>query len=306
MARVEGMKKAFGNNVILKNFTGLVRKNDRIALLGNNGSGKTTLLKILLGMESAESGTIKLSPSVEIGYLPQEIVFENGEMTVLEWIKQALEKDEGSARNLLAHYRFKQDTVFKKLSGLSGGEKTRLMLCKLMNGPVNFLFLDEPTNHLDIESREWVEEAVSEYSGTMVFVSHDRHFIMKFSSKFWTLADGEVYEYEGDFESYKAIVEDYYKQPVKIEPVKNESVKNDAINKVAVIVQNKPKLNTVMIEKLEAEIEHIEERLLEIEDCLYSGDYEAEEIERLISEKETLKLSHEDLYERWTKYSIVI
>ncbi len=301
MGRIEGVKKAFGDNVILKNFDGLVRKNDRIALLGNNGSGKTTLLKMLLELESFDTGTVKLSPSAEIGYLPQEIVFEDDEMTVLEWIKQALEKDEASARGLLARYRFKQDTVFKKLSGLSGGEKTRLMLCKLMNGPVNFLFLDEPTNHLDIESREWVEEAVSEYSGTMIFVSHDRHFIMKFSSKFWTLVDGAVHEYEGDFESYKGIVENYYRMPVKSEPAKIEvTVKTDPQ------VPNKLKLNTVMIEKLENEIEQIEERLLEIEDLLYSGEYEAEEIERLITEKSALNLTHEELYERWTKYSIVI
>ncbi len=301
MARVEGLKKAFTDHVILKGFDGLVRKNDRIALLGNNGSGKTTLLKMLLEMEPLDSGFIKLSPSSEIGYLPQEIVFEDGEMTVLEWIKESLEKDEASARSLLAQYRFKQDTVFKKLSGLSGGEKTRLMLCKLMNGPVNFLFLDEPTNHLDIESREWVEEAVAEYQGTMVFVSHDRHFIMKFSSKYWTLANGEVYEYEGDFESYKGIVEDYYKMPDKSEPVKN-----DVVIKSDLQSTNKSKLNTVMIEKLENEIEQIEERLLEIEDFLYSGDLKAEEIERMIDEKESLNRSHEKLYERWTKYSIVI
>ncbi|MDW7661454.1 MAG: ABC-F family ATP-binding cassette domain-containing protein, partial [Bacillota bacterium] len=243
MARLEGVKKAFGENVVLKNFDGLVRKNDRIALLGNNGSGKTTLLKMLLEMETLDSGTIKLSPSAEIGYLPQEIEFDDGEMTVLEWIKQTLEKDEASARGLLAQYRFKQDTVFKKLSGLSGGEKTRLMLCKLMNSPVNFLFLDEPTNHLDIESREWVEEAVSEYTGTMVFVSHDRHFIMKFSSKYWTLVDGEVFEYEGDFEAYKAIVEEYYKKPERIEP---ERIDVNFKAEAQAQSQGKPKLNTVM------------------------------------------------------------
>lgn len=301
MARLEGVKKAFGENVILRNFDGLIRKNDRIALLGNNGSGKTTLLKMLLEMENLDLGTITLSPSAEIGYLPQEIVFEDGELTMLEWIKQTLEKDEASARGLLAQYRFKQDTVFKKLSGLSGGEKTRLMLCKLMNSPVNFLFLDEPTNHLDIESREWVEEAVSEYSGTMVFVSHDRHFIMKFSSKYWTLVEGEVFEHEGDFESYKGVVQEYYKRPVDVEPVKN-----DATNKVEVHGPNKSKLNTVMIEKLENEIEKIEERLLEIEALLFSGELEAEEIEQMISEKEVLNIAHEELYERWTKYSIVI
>ncbi|MCD4714901.1 MAG: ATP-binding cassette domain-containing protein [Clostridiales bacterium] len=303
MARLEGVKKAFGENVVLKNFDGLVRKNDRIALLGNNGSGKTTLLKMLLEMETLDSGTIKLSPSAEIGYLPQEIEFDDGEMTVLEWIKQTLEKDEASARGLLAQYRFKQDTVFKKLSGLSGGEKTRLMLCKLMNGPVNFLFLDEPTNHLDIESREWVEEAVSEYTGTMVFVSHDRHFIMKFSSKYWTLVDGEVFEYEGDFEAYKAIVEEYYKKPERIEP---ERIDVNFKAEAQAQSQGKPKLNTVMIEKLENEIEEIEERLLEIEDCLYSGALAAQEIEQLIAEKEALNIAHEELYDRWTKYSIVI
>ncbi|MBE0451793.1 MAG: ABC-F family ATP-binding cassette domain-containing protein [Clostridia bacterium] len=258
---------------------------------------------MLLEMEHLGSGTIKISPSAEIGYLPQEIVFDDGEMTVLEWIKQTLEKDEASARGLLAQYRFKQDTVFKKLSGLSGGEKTRLMLCKLMNGSVNFLFLDEPTNHLDIESREWVEEAVSEYTGTMVFVSHDRHFIMKFSSKYWTLVDGEVFEYEGDFESYKAIVEEYYKTPEGIEPERIDvNIKVEAQAQS----QGKPKLNTVMIEKLENEIEEIEERLLEIEDCLYSGALEAQEIEQLLAEKEALNMTHEELYERWTKYSIVI
>jgi ATPase subunit of ABC transporter with duplicated ATPase domains len=148
--RIKTLSKAFGDNAILKEQSLTVYKDQKIALLGNNGAGKSTLMKMLLQLESPDDGQIEWSPSAVVGYLPQEIAFDYPNMTVLEYIKEALELEEGVARNLLARYKFKQEDVFKALSGLSGGERTRLKLCELMSNKVNVLLLDEPTNHLDI------------------------------------------------------------------------------------------------------------------------------------------------------------
>ena len=201
--RIKAISKAYGENTILNNQSLTVYKDQRIALLGNNGAGKSTLIKMLLQMEQSDSGGIEWSPSAIVGYLPQEIAFDYPDMTVLDFIKDALELEEGTARSLLARFKFKQEDVFKQLSGLSGGERTRLKLCQLMSNKVDVLLLDEPTNHLDITSREWVEDAIETYQGTMIFISHDRHFIEKFSNKFWHLHKGVIYEFDGSYAEYR-------------------------------------------------------------------------------------------------------
>ena len=302
--------RSYGNNGILKNQSLTVYKDQRIALLGNNGAGKSTLIKMLLQMESSDSGSIEWSPSAIVGYLPQEIAFDYPEMTVLEFIKDALELEEGIARSLLARFKFKQEDVFKQLSGLSGGERTRLKLCELMSNKVNVLLLDEPTNHLDITSREWVEDAIETYHGTMIFISHDRHFIEKFSDKFWHLHEGHIYEFDGSYTEYRQFAVKSEKLNAKVAsvvPTESVSDAKKAIDANKSSDEKKSldtKKNIVKIGLIESEIEAVENKLLSIEVKLSSSDTQYEMLEALIVEKAQVQAALRDLYDTWEKYNV--
>lgn len=145
--------------------------------------GKSTLIKIILGTDTEFNGNIKLNPSVKIGYIPQEIKFNNESNTILEYFLNDYVGSETEARTFLAKYMFYGENVFKRLKELSGGERVRLLIAKLVNEKTNFLILDEPTNHLDISTRELLEENLKEYEGTILFVSHDRYFASKISER---------------------------------------------------------------------------------------------------------------------------
>lgn len=288
------LSKSYGDKKIIDNQTLTIYKNQRIALLGDNGVGKTTILKMLLGLEPLDSGQIKWSPSAVIGYLPQEIKFETPEVSVLEYIKMELTLDENSARNLLARFKFKQEDVFKKLSGLSGGERTRLKLCELMNRKVNVLLLDEPTNHLDIPSREWVEEAITLFKGTMIFVSHDRHFIEKFSSHFWHLQDQMITPFEGSYSEYRESILPSIK-PVKAHERETENVKY--------VKSDSTKKNSVKITLIEKEIYEIESELELLEQRINSSSTPYEVLQDLLVDKDEYLKKIEILYEQLEKYS---
>ena len=151
---------------------------------------------MLLGIEPTDSGIFKLGPSVKAAYLPQIIHFDHPERSILDTMlyeKKGMTAQ--SARNRLAAYQFQGEDVFKPVSVLSGGELSRLRLCMLMDEEINLLILDEPTNHLDIAAREWIEEAVEAFDGTLLFVSHDRYFIQRFATRIWELADGTITDY---------------------------------------------------------------------------------------------------------------
>jgi len=195
--------KSYGTNVLLNEVDLSIGKNDSIALIGANGCGKTTLLKLIMGEESSDSGIVKVSSNIKIAYMSQIITFDDENATVLDTLRNAVPLTEDKLRAILAGFRFKAQDVMKQVSNLSGGEKSRLKLCLLMQNKANFLILDEPTNHLDIDSREWIEDAVSEFEGTMLFISHDRYFLNKFATKIWSMKDGEITEYIGSFEDYK-------------------------------------------------------------------------------------------------------
>jgi len=188
--------------VILDDVTLGIARNDRIALIGANGCGKTTLLKLILGEEACDSGEVKVSPNISIAYMSQIILFDDENATVLETLRKISEQPEDKVRSILARFNFRAPDVLKKVKSLSGGEKSRLKLCLLMQDKYNFLILDEPTNHLDIDSREWIEDAVADFEGTMLFISHDRYFLSKFASKVWSMKDGKVMTFDGGFEDY--------------------------------------------------------------------------------------------------------
>ena len=203
--QLRGLTKSFGDRTLFSDIYLRVEPGERIALLGENGTGKTTLLNMIVGSERPDSGSIRLGPSVVTAYLPQIIRFAHPERSLLDTMlyeKKGMTAQ--SARNRLAQYQFQGEDVFKSVSSLSGGELSRLRLCMLMDEQTSFLILDEPTNHLDIAAREWVEEAVEAFDGTLLFVSHDRYFINRFATRIWELSGGTVTDYPMGFTQYQS------------------------------------------------------------------------------------------------------
>ena len=201
---IKGLSKSFGQRALFSGVDLEVVRGERIALLGDNGTGKSTLIKILMGEEGPDEGKIRMGPTVKIGYLPQIIHFDHPERSLLDTMLYELDCTAQTARNRLASFKFRGEDVFKPVSALSGGEQSRLRLCMLMDEKINLLILDEPTNHLDIQSREWIEEAVEEYEGNLLFVSHDRYFIDRFATRVWVLEDGQVTDFRGSYGEYRA------------------------------------------------------------------------------------------------------
>ena len=201
---IKGLSKSFGQRALFSGVDLEVVGGARIALLGDNGTGKSTLIKILMGEEGPDEGKIRMGPTVKIGYLPQIIHFDHPERSLLDTMLYELDCTAQTARNRLASFKFRGEDVFKPVSALSGGEQSRLRLCMLMDEKINLLILDEPTNHLDIQSREWIEEAVEEYEGNLLFVSHDRYFIDRFATRVWVLEDGQVTDFRGSYGEYRA------------------------------------------------------------------------------------------------------
>ena len=201
VAVLEDVGKAFGDKEVRRGITAEVRRGERIALLGPNGSGKTTLLKILAGKLEFQ-GAVRWGAGVELGYFSQQISFDP-ENTVLEELYGEHRLELGVLRSVLARFLFRGEDVFKQTTMLSGGERNRLALAKLLLHRPNVLLLDEPTNHLDIFAREALERALAEFSGTIIFVSHDRYFISKLATKVWALEAGRLREYAGGYEAYE-------------------------------------------------------------------------------------------------------
>ncbi len=203
--QIKGLSKSFGEKQLFSDVYLRCEGGERIALLGENGTGKTTLLNILMGLERPDGGSVRLGPAIKAAYLPQVIRFDHPERSLLDTLLYEMDITPQSARNRLAAYQFIGEDVFKPVSVLSGGELSRLRLCMLMDERINLLVLDEPTNHLDIASREWLEEAVESFDGTLLFVSHDRYFINRFATRVWEIEDGAVSDYPMGFAQYRQL-----------------------------------------------------------------------------------------------------
>ena len=204
--KIKGLSKAFGEHVLFSDVNLNVEGGERIALLGDNGSGKTTFLSCLLGDESCQ-GKIQFGPTVKVGYLPQILHFDHPERSLYDTMLYEKNCTPQTARDRLGAFLFQGEDVFKTVGNLSGGEQSRLRLCMLMDEKINLLILDEPTNHLDIASREWVEAAIEEFEGTLLFVSHDRYFIEKFAERIWLLQDGMIRDFPCGYQKYRSILE---------------------------------------------------------------------------------------------------
>jgi ATPase subunit of ABC transporter with duplicated ATPase domains len=199
--KLTGFSLSFGKTALFEQAELLVEEKDRMAFLGANGTGKTSLLRAIFG-DVPFSGTAKFNPSAQLGYIPQEIRFLNDKDSVLEAFRRECVCGEGEARQILAKYYFCGAAVMKRVSSLSGGEKVLLKLAVLLQNRVNFLILDEPTNHIDIETREMLEDALLEFSGTLLFISHDRYFIDKLATKIVVLENRKINVFDGTYADY--------------------------------------------------------------------------------------------------------
>ncbi|MBC2321039.1 ribosomal protection-like ABC-F family protein [Listeria booriae] len=202
--------KQFGDRVLFDGLDCHIRQKERVAIVGNNGAGKSTFLKMVLGEVAPDVGTVHVGPSVDIAYLSQHMDVGDENQTVLEAFRDKVAVVEGDARHMLATFLFYGEMVFRKVANLSGGERMRLSLAQFMNQPVNTLLLDEPTNHLDIASREVLEEALRNFEGTIITISHDRFFMNQICNRTLWLENGEIVSYSGNYsyasEKRKAIV----------------------------------------------------------------------------------------------------
>ena len=193
---IKGLSKSFGRKLLFKDLNLKVSYGEKLAIVGRNGSGKSTLAKILVKECEEDEGTVKFGEEVKIGYLAQNVDFGDMNQTVLEAFRDDLTISHQRARNALAKFLFTKDDVFKKISTLSGGERSRLRLCKLMQQDINLLILDEPTNHFDVNSREMIENALINFKGTVICISHDRYFINKIAERAVELKNDGVIEYK--------------------------------------------------------------------------------------------------------------
>lgn len=202
---IEELSAIIGDKVLFDGANLYIRFGEKACLMGKNGSGKSTLIKMILGIGDGEQldGKIKIGSNVKIGYLPQEIKFDNENATILDTARKFYSGDETHLRASLAKFLFYSDNVFKRVGSLSGGEKVRLKLFELIQKKANFLILDEPTNHIDIDTREMLEEALNEYNGTILFVSHDRYFIDKVSQTTFEIEDEKITKYIGNYSDLK-------------------------------------------------------------------------------------------------------
>ena len=298
---IKGLSKSFGQRALFSGVDLEVVGGERIALLGDNGTGKSTLIKILMGEEGPDEGKIRMGPTVKIGYLPQIIHFDHPERSLLDTMLYELDCTAQTARNRLASFKFRGEDVFKPVSALSGGEQSRLRLCMLMDEKINLLILDEPTNHLDIQSREWIEEAVEEYEGNLLFVSHDRYFINRFATRIWMLEGGRITDFKGSYQEFQA-VRQRQKQSGQAAPhhapVPEEGAKEE-----------KPK-RTGGTKELEKQVNAAERAVAKAEERMYDLSIQIEEaaadylkLQELYEQREALEEEILKLYGTWERLS---
>lgn len=297
--KIRNVSKSFDGHQVLENISLLVRKGDRIGLLGPNGCGKTTLLNIITGGLKPDTGEVVIGNSVRYAFLPQIIKFDRPELTMLDTVRYEMEWSEDTARNRLAAFDFTGEEVFKPVSSLSGGEKSRLKLFLLMQQEINLLILDEPTNHLDIPSREWIERTLESFGGTLLFVSHDRYFISKFATRIWDLNNGVITDFNGTYEEFRLWRQagNIVRQEVK--EVKKETKKPEESRKK----KTNPKEAERKLKVLEREIAEYESAMEEIDRQMEAEASNYEKLQELLKEKEELKNKTDILYENWMELS---
>lgn len=279
------VSKGFAGRPLFEQANLHVRFQERAAIVGRNGTGKTTLLKLLLKEINPDVGEIRIGSSVKIGYLSQH-TYGNVKSNVLEAFREYVAVTEGEARHILAKFLFYGPAVFKKVTQLSGGEKMRLRLAQLMYQDINFLILDEPTNHLDIESREVLEEALEQYNGTILAVSHDRYFLNKLFEKTYWIDECKLFEFAGNY----AWARQKWEEKLEKQVIKQKRQGRKSVEMVP--VKEKKARN---LEEIENELMHVEEDIYAIE-CEMEHVADVERLEKLYEEKTMKELLRAKLY----------
>lgn len=279
------VSKGFADPPLFNEVNLHVRFQERAAIVGRNGTGKTTLLKLLLEEIEPDAGEIRIGSSVKIGYLSQH-AYGNMKSNVLEAFREYVAVTEGEARHILAKFLFYGPAVFKKVTQLSGGEKMRLRLAQLMYQDINFLILDEPTNHLDIESREVLEEALEQYNGTILAVSHDRYFLNKLFEKTYWIDERKLFEFAGNY----AWARQKWEERLETQVIKQQRQRRKSIETVPV-----KKKEVRNIEEIETELMHVEEDIYTLE-CTMEHVVDIKMLEQLYEEKTKKELLRAELY----------
>ena len=288
---VKNLGKSYGDRRLFSDVELTVQGGERIALLGDNGTGKTTFLRVLLGEEPGE-GKIRFGPSVRWAYLPQTVRFDHPERTLLDTMLYEKNCTIQTARDRLGQFMFQGEDVFKTVGTLSGGEQSRLRLCMLMDEKINLLILDEPTNHLDVSSREWVEAAIEEYEGALLFVSHDRYFVDQFAERVWELENGTIRDYPFGYQKYRSVKEHEAAARLAAAPEKREK-------------KEKPqrtggtKDTAKLVRRLEREIEAKEQASAELETAIAEAATDYQRLSELLEQKSALEDELSALMEQW-------
>ncbi|WP_300273483.1 ribosomal protection-like ABC-F family protein [uncultured Oscillibacter sp.] len=299
---IRNVSKSYGDKHLFEGISLKVEGGERIALIGDNGTGKSTLIKMIVGELYPDDGRIKTGPQVKEAYLPQIVHFDHPDWNLVENMMAAKKGlSAQSARNRLAAYDFRGEDVFKPVSVLSGGEQSRLRLCMLMDDEINFLILDEPTNHLDIDSREWIEEAVEAYDGTLLFVSHDRYFINRFATRIWELADGTITDYPCGFAQYRQM-----KAQEEAEKAAAPRLEKEREKPAAERPQRGNKAQQAARRQLticERDIARAEEHIAALEADMEAAACDYEKLNELVGQKDAAQAELDALYERWEQLS---
>lgn len=297
----EGLTKQYDGHMILNGAEGSLLYGEKVVLLGDNGSGKTTLFKLIMGMDSPDAGEVEQGSRVEIGYLAQQEPVKDNKQTVLEFFRMEGSLEEGEARNVLAKYLFYGADVFKPLQMLSGGEWSRLRLALLVMRKPNLLLLDEPTNHLDMTSREALEEALEDYPGTVLAISHDRYFINRLAKRVWELNHGRIVAYLGNYDDFKEKRENQLLQDRT--PISSPSRKTDRQYSDAKLVESSSTARTIerKRERLELEITALEAELARHDEELQrlNSNVDTVQLEAKWHEREGMQSQLDELLELW-------
>ncbi|PAD87728.1 ABC transporter ATP-binding protein [Niallia circulans] len=287
--QLRNVSKKFGEQILFQDVQMKISYKDRVAIIGENGTGKSTLLKMILQQIKADEGEIKIGSNVKIGYLSQHTLTEMEGETVIEAFRNEVSVTEGEARHILAQFLFYGYSVFRKTANLSGGERMRLRLAQLMHQEINLLVLDEPTNHLDIDSREVLEDALENFDGTILAVSHDRYFLNKLFRKIYWIESQEIQCYEGNYtyareksqerKRTQVPIDETITSKKRMQPIKKRQRTESAVNPVDLANE---------LEGLEKEISEVERRI--------ETETEWESLAQFLSEKERLERRWEELY----------
>ncbi len=310
---VEHLAKAYPPVKLFSDISFEIKRGERVALIGNNGTGKTTILKIINNLVEADSGSVTLGANVHIGYYDQEHQLLHMEKTIFEEIADAYPTlSQTKVRNVLAAFLFTDDDVFKRIGDLSGGERGRVSLAKLMLSDANFLILDEPTNHLDITSKEILESALNQYTGTVFFVSHDRYFINRTATRILDLTGETVVNYIGNYDYYLEKKDDFTKiyvaeqtkevtgetgeaAPAAKVDWQSQKAEQARIRKI----ENSLKRTEEQIERLEAQIAEIDEQFVLPENAVNSA-----KLNELSAKQSACRAELEKCYEQWEELSM--